>query len=161
MYRDFGAQLWSSIQSQHLNIVPVGTSRICHSISIKWRETNVVVKPLNQDFGITQYILEYTRWIFEWIQGSSAVEEDSMPGESSKRVQAMNGNVGSGYNLAKVHAIKRNNLWTHTVKPELVNSMPCQELDECSGRALNINRQKMKVWEVNVTHQNHPLENAQ
>jgi hypothetical protein len=47
-YGDFGAKLWSSAHSQHLNIVPVGTSCICHSISMKWGETDIVLKPLNQ-----------------------------------------------------------------------------------------------------------------
>jgi hypothetical protein len=48
LYGDFGAELWSSTHSQHLDIVPVSTSRICHSISMKWGETDVVLKPLNR-----------------------------------------------------------------------------------------------------------------
>lgn len=48
LYGDFGAELWSSAHSQHLDIVPVSTSRICHSISMKWGETDVALKPLNR-----------------------------------------------------------------------------------------------------------------
>lgn len=48
LYSDFGASLWCSAYRQDLDIFPLGTGCICHSISMEWAEAEVVLKPLNQ-----------------------------------------------------------------------------------------------------------------
>ncbi|KAG1736388.1 uncharacterized protein EDB91DRAFT_1083356 [Suillus paluster] len=50
-YSDFGAQIWSSAYNSQLDIIPVCTRGFCHAVSMQWGTSELVLKPMNRDFG--------------------------------------------------------------------------------------------------------------
>ncbi|KAG1758760.1 hypothetical protein EDD22DRAFT_849772 [Suillus occidentalis] len=50
-YSDFRAQIWRCAYSSQLAIVPVCTSELCHTVSMHWGTSELVLKVMNRDLG--------------------------------------------------------------------------------------------------------------